>query len=278
MIDPRSFARSPRFPATGFRSYDEFQSFQRDNRGQLDSRYEYELSLATRDPKIVSLGTCALCLRPAQFLSATVSAEKTSDGRRLPNWREEMRCDCKDRLISRRRALCHFLQSSGLLPWMHLLIFGTPGDADHRLAAMAAHAILVSRLRSPDSKSVHAPLPYLRLSRAIAHLAVSEDYIQFIPPVSIALAEICGALVSGGRFIFTVPFHYDQPKTVLMPEDAMAFATEAPLEFRGQTHKFGWDILDTLKQAGFKDAVAYLYWSEELGYLGSMNFIFRAIK
>ena len=33
-----------------------------------------------------------------------------------------------------------------------------------------------------------------------------------------------------------------------------------------------------LREAGFRDAAAYLYWSEELGYLGPMNFIFRAVK
>jgi hypothetical protein len=278
MIDPSSVARSPRFPATGFRSYDEFQSYLQANRSRLDSQYEYELSLATKDEKIISSGTCAPCLRPVSFVSATAHGEKTSDARRIPNWREQMRCQCDDRLISRQRALIHFLQGSGLLPWMHLLLFGTPGDADRRLAAMAAQTTVVTRLRWRVSEKRCPPLPYLGLPCAIAHLAVSQDYIQFIPLLSAALAEICGALVSGGRFIFTVPFHYNEPNTVLIPETALAFAPETPVEFRGQPHKFGWDILEYLKKAGFKDAAAYLYWSEELGYLGSMNFIFRAIK
>jgi SAM-dependent methyltransferase len=161
---------------------------------------------------------------------------------------------------------------------MHLFLFGTPGDADRRLAAMAAQITVVSRLTEPVAERTPAPLPFLGLPRTLAHFTVSQDYIQCVPPLNVALAEICDVLVSGGRFIFTVPFYYNEPNTELMPKEALAFAAGTPLEFRGQTHKFGWDLLDRLKQAGFRDAVAYLYWSEELGYLGSMNFIFRAIK
>jgi hypothetical protein len=276
VLKPSSFARAPRFPGTGFRSYDEFQSYLAQNQGALDAHYEYELSLATREASIVRPGTCAPCLRPTSFTTAAQHGETLPDGRHFPNWREEMRCDCDDRLIGRQRAMIHFLQISGLLPWMHLLLFGTPGDADRRLQSMAAKTIIVPRPYASSDRS--SLLPHLGLARAAVHLAVSQDYLQFVPPIAAILSEIRDALIDGGRFIFTAPFHFNERSTSLTPAEATAFATAPVMEFRGAAHKFGWDLLSLLKESGFTDAAAYLYWSEELGYLGSMNFIFRAIK
>jgi hypothetical protein len=276
VLIPASFARAPRFPGTGFRSHDEFKTYLAQHQGALDGYYEYELSLATRDAGIVRPGTCAPCLRPATFTSLAQNGEKLSDGRHFPNWREEMRCDCADRLISRQRALIHFLQASGLMPWMHLLLFGTQGDADSRLESMVAKTFIVPRARAPSYHA--AALPHLGLAPACAHLAVSQDYLQFVPPIAAILSEIREALIDGGRFIFTAPFHFSERSTTLIPADATSFAKAPVMEFRGTPHKFGWDLLDLLKASGFRDVAAYLYWSEELGYLGSMNFIFRAIK
>jgi hypothetical protein len=65
-------------------------------------------------------------------------------------------------------------------------------------------------------------------------------------------AAMSKTLLPGGRLIFTTPFD---------PETA-----------------YSWDLLQAARDAGFRDAKAYLYWSEELGYLGAQNWIFRAIK
>jgi SAM-dependent methyltransferase len=275
-VNPGSFARAPRFPAVGFASHSEFKSYLAANQSRLDARYEYELSLATMEAKIVRPGTCAPCLRPTDFVSETENGETLPDARRLPNWREEVRCGCDDRLINRQRAVVHFVQASGLLPWMRVLLFGTPGDADRRLESMVAKAFIVPRPSAPVERA-HA-LPHLGLARSAVHLAVSQDYLQFVPPIGAVLSEICDALIDGGRFIFTVPFHFNEASTVPIPQAAMSFAVAPVMEFRGVPHRFGWDLLDLLKDAGFSDAAAYLYWSEELGYMGSMNFIFRAIK
>jgi len=276
LLSPASFARAPRFPATGFRSYEEFQSYLAQNQSALDAHYEYECALATREARIVRPGTCAPCLRPAQFTSAAQNGEKLPDGRHFPNWREEMRCDCEDRLIGRQRAVIHFLQVSGLLPWMHLLSFGTPGDSNQRLQSMTAKTLIVPRPHATSNQP--SALPHLGITRAAVHFAVSQDYLQFVPPIAAILSEIREALIDGGRFIFTAPFHFSERSTALIPDEATSFAKAPVMEFRGTAHKFGWDLLDLLKAAGFRDAAAYLYWSEELGYLGSMNFIFRAIK
>ena len=42
-------------------------------------------------------------------------------------------------------------------------------------------------------------------------------------------------------------------------------------------HHFGWDVLDFLKAAGFREASAYSIWSRELGYLASEGEILQFI-
>ncbi len=273
-----SLVRSARFPAVGFKSHEAFQAYLRDHQSELDAHYAYELSLATQDALLTCKGTCAPCLRPSTFVSSTQDGEKMPDGRRVPNWREQMRCDCEYRLIGRQRALIHFLQATVLTPWTHLLLFGPASEADRRLASLADATTRVLRLRRMAA-SVNGPSsPLLDAPSAKFHAVVSQDYLQFVPPLQAAVEEIFRVLVPGGRFVFTIPFHFTEPTSEFIAKDVLSFAPETPTEFLGSGHKLGWDLLSLLMQAGFRDAAAYLYWSEELGYLGSMNFLFKAVK
>ena len=110
------------------------------------------------------------------------------------------------------------------------------------------------------------------------HLVVSQNYLQVVPPLQGALAEIFRVLLAGGRFVFTIPFQFAAASSELMNPAAFSFARELPMEFRGAEHQLGWDLLPMLRKIGFRQATAYLYWSEELGYLGNTNFIFKAVK
>jgi hypothetical protein len=234
-----SFARAPMFPAVRFVSEVEFRDYLADNQGLLDARDTYERSLATAEP-VLRPGTCAPCLRAAQFTCPA------AEGTRLPVWRDSLHCDCQDRLSNQRRALLHFVQAAGVLPWTRLLLIGPPSTLDLRFSSMVQTAI-----RLPVTGSMPEGEGF--------HLAVSNNHLARIAAPHAALAAIHGQLLEGGRFIFTTPF------------DHGAAPPEIP-------HPFGWGLLSMLRDAGFRDAAAYLYWSEELGYLGPMNFIFRAVK
>jgi len=100
------------------------------------------------------------------------------------------------------------------------------------------------------------------------HFAISQDELQDIQPITSALDELARVLMPGGRLIFTVPFHFNQS------ESSCAMGTG----MRQGANRLGWDLLERLRQAGFADSEALLYWSEELGYLGNMNFVFLAVK
>jgi SAM-dependent methyltransferase len=277
-LNVSSLVRSARFPAVGFRSYDAFQAYLRDHQSELDAHYAYETSLATLDAILTCKGTCASCLRPSTFESSTQEGARMPDGRRMPNWREHMRCDCEHRLIGRQRAVIHFLQATVLTPWTHMLMFGPPNEADRRLESLVAAATKVPCLRRSVAYVEGLSQPLLDAPSGKFHAVVSQDYLQFVPPLQAALFEIHRVLVPGGRFVFTIPFHVAEAKSEFTAERDLSFAPETPMEFFGSQHKLGWDLTEMLAQAGFRDATAYLYWSEELGYLGSMNFLFKAVK
>jgi hypothetical protein len=63
--------------------------------------------------------------------------------------------------------------------------------------------------------------------------------------------------------VFTVPFNVNN-----LVDDS----SEDDLKL------MGWGILKLLQEAGFSDAKACTFWSEEFGYLGPLNFIFAAIR
>ena len=107
-------------------------------------------------------------------------------------------------------------------------------------------------------------------------LAVCWDYLQHVPPLQAALSEIRRTLAPGGRFVFSLPFHYRASHTVSHLGHIPRRGGRLPAEFRGEIHDIGWDILAMLTDAGFSDSRAHHYWSDELGYLGAFNLVFSA--
>ena len=269
-MNPASFARSPRFPAAAFQSHEEFQAYQTQKRAYLQGREAYHETLAVAAADLTGRGTCAPCLRPVEFLSSMEDAVVLNDGRRMPNWDRQMRCNCEDALSAHERALIHFLQASVLAPWTQSLLLG-PCSVSRRIASLVGSANHVSRLQSSEAPVIDAP-------DANFHLVVSQNYLHVVPPLQSALAEIFRVLVAGGRFVFTIPFRFAAASSQLMNPTAFSFTREMPTEFRGAEHQLGWDLLPMLRKIGFRHAIAYLYWSEELGYLGNTNFIFKAVK
>jgi hypothetical protein len=258
-----AFALAPNMPAVRFDGQAVFDEWLAAHKDEVDARFAYERTLATSAPVLTRPGTCAPCLAATAFSSPAADGEKMRDGRMVPNWREGMFCGCPDRLNNRQRALLHFAQASGVPPWTRLLIFGAPEPADARFAALAHESVSLRALGAGGA-------------RGDFHLAVSRDFLQFVPPLETVLEGLAARLAEGGRLIFTVPFHHAAARTEMMV--ATGFHGQVPAEFRGDAHRFGWDLLEMLRAAGFRDAAAYLYWSEELGYLGAMNFLFRAVK
>jgi SAM-dependent methyltransferase len=187
----------------------------------------------------------------------------------LPNWREQLACDCEDRLASRPRALLHFLGSvAAAQPWSRALLFGPPAPTDRRVAAMVGAVTAVERL----TEDHRLPLP-----SGAFHLALASEALHLVPPLDTAMAEIRRVLAPGGEFAFTVPFRNQAAGTQSALDRLPRVDGRLPSEVGFECHEIGWDILPRLRRAGFAEASAYVYWSRELGYFGPLNVIFGAV-
>ena len=270
--------RSVAFPATRFASRADYLAWRDANRPLLDRRFSYERSLSSSGGDVVLGGACAPCLRASSFRSPLGDGERLDDGRIMPNWREQQICDCADALPQRGRALLHFLDAEVVMPvWARLLNFGPEGPGFRAASRRAESVMLAPRL---EWIARGDGTDRLRLSQAdgTAHVAMSSDYLQHVPALDGALAEIRRVLAPGGAFVFTVPFHSDEAATVSDPAPSALPDGRVQAETPHSVHRIGWDILDRLREAGFEQAHAYRYWAGELGYLGSVNTIFMAVR
>jgi hypothetical protein len=261
----------PRFPAISFGSRAEFDAYVRAAGSELDSLFRYERRLATTEPVFYRPGTCAPCLRPAMFTVATAGGEALPGGRIVPNWREELVCDCEDRLCARFRATLHFLQSVvGISSWTRPLLFGPISPLERRLRALMPLTRVVANLTWMGRR--------FRLDGETAslHLALALDVVHLVPPLDAVLAEFRRVLVSRGQLVLTVPFRSASNATISRLDGQTGRGTRPVAMSDHEVHEFGWDLLPRLRAAGFRRARAHCYRSEELGYYGPFQMIFSA--
>lgn len=264
------------FPSVRLRSEAEFADYERLHEPVLADRYLYERSLASSAPSFTMAGTCQACRLPTTFVATTDGGEHLGDGRRVPNWRETLTSGCCGQ-TSRLRAMLHFLETvAELRPWCRLLVFGDTSSADALLMARARQARWIQRLSVVGTG--RTPRYRMPAESASAELVLSPDHLSKVPPLDAAISESHRVLVPGGRFVFTVPFYFRAAKTVSRIVRPPRSGMPPPTLAGGDVHAIGWDILDRIRLAGFADAAAHTYWTEELGYLGAHNMIFVAHK
>ena len=260
-----------RFPGISFASREEFDAYRNNADDELGAQYRADRELATTAPSLTRGGTCAPCLRPAVFTSFTQGGDVLTDGRTVPNLREQFVCDCDDRLNARFRATLHFLESVvGISRLTRLLLFGPSTALDRRLRAVMPRTDRVPRLL-PDRGGHRLPQ-----QSESAHVAVALDVLHCVPPLDAALAEIRRVLVRGGQFVFTVPFRFSSASTRSHLADLPRREGQLPSECGHEVHELGWDLMDRLRAAGFRRCAAHAYRSEELGYLGTLTMLFSA--
>jgi SAM-dependent methyltransferase len=257
-------------PVTTIRSAGDFLTFRKISADLLDERYRREQSIAVSEPSLSLDGCCGVCLLPTTFLSRTEGGTQTSDGRLVPNWREQQACACGRALNNRTRALLQLaLSRGGGEAWCRAALLG-PDDT----AGRAATEMLGVVQRWPRfAKRVNRPS--LPADAASVHLVVCADQLQFVPPLELALAELARVLLPGGSLLFTVPFDIGRGDTVSSSLARVPMADMPTLAAR-PVHDFGWSLLPIVERAGFSHCTAHCYWSEEFGYLGPFNMIFEA--
>ncbi len=139
-----------------------------------------------------------------------------------------------------------------------------------------------------QSQIRHEDLTRLSFADGQFDLAITQDVFEHIPNYRKAFFELCRVLSAGGRLIFSIPFFFDLELTrVRASLSSQGIIHHLPAEIHGNPvsnegslcyQNFGWDILASLRQAGFADAVASMYWGPWQGHLGYPFFVFSATK
>jgi SAM-dependent methyltransferase len=240
--------------------------------------------LATSERPIVTEGFCICCSQPRKFSTDTV-VQDLGRGASI-NWREGLGCPgCG--LSSRMRASIH-LMLWALNPARGSKIYLTEQVTSlfRWMKQRYPHAVGSEYLRDGTARGQtnaagirHEDLTALTFPDASLDSIVSLEVMEHIPDFRPAFAECARVLVPEGRLLLSVPFHRGPEHVVRASlRSDSSIEHHLPPEYHGDPlnpqgclcfHHFGWDILDYLRQAGFRRVTAYSIWSRELGYLAA---------
>lgn len=237
-------------------------------------------------------GYCAVCNSEHPFVVDFRFAEEVN-GKRILNWRERLvcpNCGCSSRQrfiigkifehYTEDMQVLIYEQASNLFDKIRRTIpevvgFEYVGDGcKSKTVICGIDCENICGLSYPDEKF---------------SLVVSNDVFEYTYDYEKAFKEACRVLKPGGKMLFTVPFDGNSDVTlrrVEINENGLVH-TSTPwyhgCPVTGQSpllvyEIFGWDILDILKQCGFSDAYAKVYYGIEDGYMGYLPLYFEAVK
>jgi len=254
-------------------------------RGLLADRESFEVE-----------GLCYVCGAARRFLVDFKFTAPDDDGELLPNWRERLVCS-RCGLINRWRAAIHVFEQEC-----------RPARSD---------AIYLTEQATPLYKRLRRRLPRLvgseYLDRAVPFgetnpkgirnetlmeltfddgsfsYILSFDVFEHMPDYLQAFRECRRCLRPGGRILFSVPFRRQARHNLVRAQVETDGTVQhlLPAEYHGDPvtasgclcyYHFGWELLDQLRNLGFDQVRALLYWSREYGYLGGEQVFFVARK
>jgi hypothetical protein len=213
----------------------------------------------------------------------------------VPNWRERVGCPITY-FNNRMRATFHIFDIE-MQPYTDIKLYITEQVTPiykyfaDRYSNTVGSEFLGDRLPfgSCDKKGIrNETLCALTFPDESFETVVSLDVLEHIPDYLSAFKECARVLKDGGRMMWSVPFIASSPVNMIRAkiEDGKIVHLQPP-EYHGDPlsgdgvlcyQHFGWEMLDQMRVAGFRDAYAIAYLSTEFGYLGSNQFMFVAVK
>jgi SAM-dependent methyltransferase len=251
---------------------------------ELARRRLVERDLVRNDSAFTVSGWCVVCQKQVDLYVDFISGYPV-DGRLSPNWREKLRCP-RCGLNNRMRAAVHIFEQE-FLPSFSSSIYITEQITPlfrvlrQRYCRLLGSEYLNGRVPfgGNDRNGVrNENVTNLTFASEAFDFALSFDVFEHVPEYWKGFAECFRCLRPGGRFLFSVPFSTKRDTVARarrVDEDKVVHLL--PPEYHGdplsQTgclcfYNFGWDILNSLEQAGFRAGSAVIYWSREFCYLG----------
>lgn len=275
---------------------DGYATFYYSMQSEYAHRRAIELKLIGPGDTFTHEGYCYVCNAPTTFVSDFLYSDGSmQEGKRIPNWRERVTCQgCQ--LNNRIRGCIHFLeQNLGCTPQSSIYISeqATPlykylKDNYTNLVGSEYFGARIP-LGTTDSATGYRNESVTQLTFADASLdfMLSFDVFEHVPDYQAALRECYRCLKPGGKLLFTVPFNKGATLTEIRARVDESGTIEHLLEpiYHGDPintdgclcfYTFGWDMLVRLRELGFKNAQAHVYWSREFAYLGHESILLSA--
>ncbi len=246
---------------------------------------EQEALVPSGRSSFVLPGKCSVCGSEAGFITDFMFASPGAAGKLQPAWRERQICRCG--LNCRHRSSFHILTDSlGL--GRESVIFCT--EQRTGLFQRIRHAF--PRAVGGESLGEHVPpgtvssagirnedLTRLSFATATFDAIFSLDVLDRAKDFRMAIREMARCLKPGGRLLLTIPFAFNQDRTLQRATvDGEGRVTHhAPPVYQGDPSNsqgvlrftdFGWDFLNELRAAGFPDAALWVFSEPQFGYVG----------
>lgn len=275
-------------------SFQEYRDFSATMAEAYQRRSELERSLISGSNFTVE-GYCYPC-RSWVNLSVDFLYAEEIGGERVPNWRERLVCpDCG--LNNRMRAVIQLAEEGFRLQKSSNIYLTEATTSLYRWFANRYPRVVGSEYLG-DSVPLggmnqdglrNEDVTRLSFVDGELDLIASFDVFEHVPDFKQAFRECQRVLKTGGRLFFTVPFRRNSEANIvrarLHPNGRIEHLL--PPQYHGNPidpegclafYVFGWEMLDQLRDIGFADVEANLYWSSELGYLGEEQIAFVAVK
>lgn len=238
---------------------------------------------------------CLCCNETTPMRIDFESSWLAADGSRTPNWRERLVCGhCG--MNNRQRLVAKLVQQSAQArasARIYLMEQVTPIFGWVRaLPDVEAHGSEYLGFQYRGGEVVngvrHEDVMKLSYADASFDLIVSNDVMEHIPDPAAALRECFRVLRPGGEMLATFPFHVDRDTGVVRAKLVDGEVQHLlPPQYHGNPVSsdgslvftdFGWDLLDTVRDAGFSEAACEVYVNDAFGHLGAGLLVFRLRK
>jgi SAM-dependent methyltransferase len=262
--------------------------------GEYERRRQIEDSLLTGAMEFSVPGYCYVTSRYTEF-AVTLSGVKKPGQPERPNWRETLLSDGV--YNNRMRASMHLFeevlrprkddpiyvteQCAPLYGWLKQRYTNTIGS-EYLGAGITPGSVDEHGVRNESLIALSFPNESMQF-------VLSFDCFEHFSDYKSGLRECFRVLKDGGSLFITVPFRRDSTQNIVRARDREDGCVEhlLPPEYHGDPlrkegclcyYHFGWELLDDMWVAGFRDPRACFYWSREFGYLGIEQVLFYAVK
>ena len=233
-------------------------------------------------------GYCDVCKKDVDFSVDYI----WTDGS-MPAWRETVfcpYCNCNSRMRFMIQRISDQYSGTDAKVYICEQVTRTYNELKKKLPNIVGSEYLGDTYKSGDiiDEIMHQDVMNLSFADESFDCIASLDVYEHIADFRKAFMEAYRCLKSKGKLLFSIPLFKDKDEIVLrtkIKDGKLEYLLPKvyhgnPLSEDGSLvfTDFGWDILDVLRDVGFSDVYAIVYFSVKRGYFGELPIVFEAIK